>query len=298
VWHFHPFRFIQQFRRCGWLSADELVATFPKYIAYELPHGHATYTAVTDVASEQVSPKTMHERTKNYVIPLNRSMRKYGLSCSRTRQAHFLGQVSLETGRWFYMKEDGSGADNPRIPMAKYYGAFFGRGILQLTWAGLFDDYGKFRKFSDNVEGTYGDARITRTSTHYWEDPTKNEAKPGETPRIVTTGTPRLWYPRFDPAKVNEAEENECDSGGFYWVYKHHAGHRDINRIADQRFDSETIGKISVLVNGGGNGYFERQAYSQVAARQLTDDVSTKEIVNYAPPTKKQTISVDFSRIK
>ena len=114
---------------------------------------------------------------------------------------------------------------------------------------------------------------------------------------LTTQGCARR-YPRFDPAKVNEAEENECDSGGFYWVYKHHAGHRDINRIADQRFDSETIGKISVLVNGGGNGYFERQAYSQVAARQLTDDVSTKEIVNYAPPTKKQTISVDFSRIK
>jgi len=194
------------------------------------------------------------------------------------------------------MKEEGEGADNSRIPMTKYYAAFYGRGILQLTWAGLFEDYGNFRKFPVNPIGEYDDSRITKTSTHYWEDPTKNDTSGGNLHRSIVVGTPHLWYPRFDPSKVNETPENECDSGGFYWVYKHHAGHRDINRIADQKFNSETIGKISILVNGGGNGFFERLAYSQVAMRQLSDDISKDKIVTYTQPNKAQTISINFSR--
>jgi len=95
VWHFHPFRFIQQFRRCGWLSADELVATFPKYIAYNLPTGQHDYVALIKGDPNKISLNLIHERMGKYIAPLNHSMRKYGISLSRKGRP-----ISLDKYLW------------------------------------------------------------------------------------------------------------------------------------------------------------------------------------------------------
>lgn len=44
--------------------------------------------------------------------------------------------------------------------------------------------------------------------------------------------------------------------------------------MADRPYSAENTGLINRLVNGGGNGYDERQAYTVFMLNKLTDDVS------------------------
>lgn len=94
------------------------------------------------------------------------------------------------------MKELGEGkptrrADGSLIwnaPAKQYYTVFFGRGMMQLTWAGNYDDYGKFRSLAQAPNGTYHDTRITATSEHYWADPRDS------TGRVIAA--PQVWANR------------------------------------------------------------------------------------------------------
>lgn len=70
VWHFHPLAFIEHFRKCHWLSKEEL------QLAYK------------DTASEKL---------EEYRNALNVVMYKYGIA-SPVRLAHFLGQGAQESG--------------------------------------------------------------------------------------------------------------------------------------------------------------------------------------------------------
>jgi hypothetical protein len=51
---------------------------------------------------------------------------------------------------------------------------------------------------------------------------------------------------------------------------------------------------VSVLVNGGGNGYMERQAYAQYLFRYLFDEVISASPVDVVTPRGR--ISVNFEK--
>jgi len=287
VWHFHPLQFVQHYRRCGWLSHDELAQTLPNHPGYT-----GTGAVRTALNAGLITLRTARQRTASHVVSLNNCMRKYGISNNRVRQTQFLAQVMLETDKWQTMVEYGRGATNARLPMTQYYAAFYGRGIMQLTWAGNYASYGSYRSFG-NHNGAYTDARITATSTHYWDDPTERDAQ-GRIIRVV--GAPQTWSPRYDPETISQSQHDACDSGGFYWASKSHNRQRDINRVSDRAFDESSIGRISILVNGGGNGYYERQAYARYAFRSLSDNVDTRRIVRYPTNRNNIQIDVDFTR--
>ena len=52
-------------------------------------------------------------------------------------------------------------------------------------------------------------------------------------------------------------------------------GTTNILRIADEEINAATIGRISILVNGGGNGYDDRQQYAVFLARYRGDSTDT-----------------------
>lgn len=62
--------------------------------------------------------------------------------------------------------------------------------------------------------------------------------------------------------------------------------------------NSESIGRCSVLVNGGGHGYFERQVYTRYAFYYLNDAVTTnaKETVQVQKGRSTVKITVDYTR--
>ncbi|WPN57837.1 M23 family metallopeptidase [Pseudomonas sp. P9_31] len=295
-WHFPPKAFISFFRKCSWLSLDEIAYTVPKYHFYD----HTGSTWAVHIGGENSPYQISHARAKtrlsNYYLELNRTAMRYNIT-STLRQSHFLAQTMLETDRWQVVHEYGSGHPNPHIPKAQYYTVFFGRGIMQLTWAGNYESYGEFRTLrSLPAPGNnhYHDDRITATSTHYWEDPVHTQNG-----QAVVTGIPKRWSPRYDPYLVESVPYNACDSGGFYWVsrvVKIAGGLININRTCDKGITPEIVGAVSVSVNGGGNGYHERQAYAKYIYRYLSD--SLEATVSETFTTPRQTVIMNYSMSK
>ncbi|MBJ2158545.1 hypothetical protein [Variovorax sp. IB41] len=135
--------------------------------------------------------------------------------------------------------------------------------MMQLTWPENFDGYRSFRTSASlpDSTGAYTDQwnRITTTSIHYWANPRDG-------------GIQQVWFPRYDPEIISSDPYNACDSAGWYWISKA-IGNRqiNINRVCDQGMTSAAIGRASVLVNGGGYGYLERQAYALFVIQYLSD---------------------------
>lgn len=287
-WRIHPREFVERMRTCGWRSPYELCQTFPRHLFYTTT---GVRTAITTPASTySLSAASALSRIQSHVADLNRAMRKYCITTPQ-RQAHFLAQVMLETAQWrnippnkILMHEWGFGAYSAANPMTQYYTAFYGRGIMQLTWVGNYRDYGNYRGSGalPNNSGAYNERltpnipRITQNTQHWTGNPAEG-------------ATQITWGPRFDPDLIATDPFNACDSGGFYWVSKHHSGAININRVCDLDFTPTAIGRVSALVNGGGNGYYERQAYAAYIHRYLTESVdSTTEAVISSPAPKSQ----------
>lgn len=258
LWFFHPLQFIRHFRKCGWLSENELAQLIPR--KYGLPHPVDTVTWQAALGRVSGSPISH--------VDIGKTFRKYGFTTPE-RQTAFLSQSYIETGLFRLTKELGEGAPNPRLPLTQYYTAFYGRGLMQLTWPTLYADYGTFRKFPDNPSGTYVDDRITATSRHYWSGgPTVDH-------QGHVHSDMRQWSPRYDPDIVASETFNACDSAGFFWVWKHYMGNSNIHRVADEGISTESVGRMSILVNGGGNGYDDRQQFAAFIFRYRSDTTAT-----------------------
>jgi hydroxyethylthiazole kinase len=285
-WHFQPREFVRWFRACGWIGLDELTQLLPRR------HGpSAAQLAEIPWARAQA-------RFRPYAVALSRAFRKY-LILSPERQTHFLAQTYIETAMWATMEEYGRAQQQRRrdgtmywpAPAMQYYQAFYGRGIMQLTWAANYEAYGIYRQFANVGAGhIYADARINHASMHYWSDPRDRNG------RIVQT--PRRWSPRFDPAQIATEAFNACDSGAFYWVSKNVGGGAvNINRTSDDGVTQAAVGRASVLVNGGGYGFAERQAYAPFIERFRGESTETtaNSSFNVTYGRRVHAIYVDFT---
>lgn len=293
VWHFHPIEFIYHARKCGWLSLSELASTFPCYMFYS-SSGNPRTAIATNNATYKLTEAVAKDRIRDHSVSLNKCIRKY-IGNNKGRISLFLAQTLLETAQWRnpggtkrLMHEWGFGQYSSSNPATQYYTAFYGRGIMQLTWAGNYRAYGEFRALP-NHNGAYVERltpnapRITATSTHY-------TANPSDGGQLIR------WAPRFDPDFVGEDSYAACDSGGFYWVSKSFSEGMSINRVCDRPYSAANVGLINRLVNGGGNGYYERQAYSAYILRMLTDGVDTGPTLTIAPPAPKSGVTADMRR--
>lgn len=292
VWHFDPRGFIEHFRKCGWLNPDELAATFPKYLFYSTSGNPRT--ALKQPASlYSINHAQAYERIESHYISLNLCIRKY-IGSDKKRIAFLLPQTLLETAQWRdlggnkrLLHEWGFGRYNEYNPATEYYTIFYGRGIMQLTWAGTYKIYGQFRSLPSHFtlymeRLTPESPRLTATSTHYTAHPDDG-------------GERFIWSPRYDPDYIAEDNYTSCDSGGFYWVSKTYRNQMSINRIADRDFTADNVGLVNRLVNGGSNGYYERQAYSKFTELYLLDGINANTTISVSP-SQKSSIVVDLTK--
>lgn len=290
-WHFPPREFVAVFRRCGWLSLSEITSTFPKYMFYT-NSGNPRTAITTNNDIYTLSRDTASSRIARHRVALNKAIQKY-IGYDKKRISIFLAQVLLETAQWRdlggnkrLMHEWGFGAYSSANPATEYYSAFYGRGIMQLTWAGNYDSYRAYRSLQNHT-GPYldrlnpGAPRITASSRHYTYNPADH-------------GVLMVWSPRYDPDFVAEDVYASCDSGGFYWVSKPFSEGININRVSDRIYSASNVHLINRLVNGGSNGYYERQAYTVFMLRKLTDGTDTGSIINVQPPTPKSMVSANM----
>ncbi|WP_255992056.1 M23 family metallopeptidase [Chitinolyticbacter albus] len=245
TWRFHPRGFIEAFRYCMWFGLEEFAQCLPRQSlsAADLPWDMA------------------RTRAQTHYIPLNRLFQKYK-GHSKQRIAHSLAQVYIETGLLRTLFEDGRGR--------RYvYGAFYGRGYHQLTWAGNYEQYGKYKGIPNQRAPVYSDTRITLTSTHAKD----------------SGGTTMNWSPRYDPAIVGENTAHAAESSGFYWVSKSFRRRTNINRACDLAFNQTSLAFICWLINGGGNGYADRQQFAKYLANMLFDapPLTGSETYRYPP---------------
>lgn len=82
-WHFPPKEFVRVFRKCGWLSSNELIRALVK------------------------APELGRQRAEELRVPMNKMLSKYIINTSSIRISHFLAQVGIETGWWEYRQEIG-----------------------------------------------------------------------------------------------------------------------------------------------------------------------------------------------
>lgn len=130
LWFFHPLQFIRHFRKCGWLSTDEMARCFPRTLRFL---SHTQFVARTTKWDDALA------HAGEWRLPFNQGTRKYGVSASRQRLAHFFAHVIPETGNLHFVRELGG--------EHKSYNPYYGRGLIQLTFLDAYQGYGKFRKF-------------------------------------------------------------------------------------------------------------------------------------------------------
>jgi predicted chitinase len=294
-WRFHPTQFVIAFRKCGWFSQNELAQMLPRSAGQWNPNAHPPAWQYSNI-----SWVTSNARFAPYLNDLNKTLRKYNLLDAK-RQIHFLAQTFIETALWAISSAAVSSADRTMrefgkghskivngvvtwpAPMMEFYTVFYGRGIMQLTWPANYADYGFYRAFPNVSSGYhYQDNRLTQASTHHWTG--------SQSPQ-------QLWFSRYDPEDIADSSFNACDSGAFYWVSKNIGSHRiNINRVADRAFSTDAVGRISVLVNGGGYGYRERQSYAAFLKRYRDDDtaLTATSIFQVTHGSQNMSIEVHF----
>jgi hydroxyethylthiazole kinase len=226
-WHFQPREFIKQFRKCGWLSKNEVVRLTRKTIV-ERNHevGRLSNDEVLRYLNEANTrrPASLH-------TPLQKVMRKYGIS-TPARIAHLFSQLAAETGRLNFMVEGGQdsyfdkyepGTDQGRKLGNTQKGdgkRFKGRGIIQITGRDNYTNYGRYK------------------------------------------GQQSLFLDDASAALLETDANLTCDASGYYWVSKQRytmnsqhklipLGEMSINSWADQGYDIECARQVTRCINPG-----------------------------------------------
>lgn len=166
-WYFNPREFISVFKRCGWLSKNELTQMFPKTVK----HLHGTSFTAGNVGGNPV----IVQRVDRWRTHLNIVLRKYNIDQPQ-RRLHFFSNVWEETG-YLQLMVEGGGANASYAP-------WWGRGLIQLTHLANYQRYGKYRGFPHSVTtGAYAplgwnpDTLIAQNDRNcidtavYWVDP-------------------------------------------------------------------------------------------------------------------------------
>ncbi|WP_143286625.1 M23 family metallopeptidase [Burkholderia ubonensis] len=228
-WFFHPLKFIRYFRRCGWVSQEELAQIYPESI----------YSSVEKISSDY------KEKYRPYI---NKISRKYGVN-DEIRMSHFFGQCAIESYYMMVVREsavriadairEGHVSIMPendgylRSPPARaadvsyfnrYNGnaglgntdaedgvKFRGRGFKQLTGRYNYSQYWEFRGWS--VGGPYNRAWFShKVNGHYLPGPIIDHPELAGNDDFTCVDTAGFFWARYKVAKAADGGITEAAS--------------------------------------------------------------------------------------
>lgn len=258
VWRFEPRAFIKHFRKCMWMGESDLI----RLTRANESHARTPVLKKSDLIQRLTSSASTNSgeviRPENMKKYLPNMWNKYLIN-TPLRIAHFMGQLSRETGQFRSLVEEGGvsyfdkyepGTDQGKKLKNVNEGdgvRFKGRGVIHLTGRYNYGEYSKFRF--------------------------------GSSSEFFTT-EPNNILPLTD-GYVG------CDSAGYYWCskqkYKYNAkrelvkvGKLSINYWADKGFTKADAEEVTGRVNPGRDG-FEAVRYPafEHAWYVLNDDTTT-----------------------
>lgn len=238
LWFFHPLGFIRHFRKCGWLSENELLGALPTSALRNTTAagGHKYWV------SEKIK---ITQATKNFIrnnlVSLNETMRKFGISLNSWRMAAFLANAMEET-QWFTKLHESN-------PGAKYW-PWDGRGFLQLTWP---DNYIKYWEFLGRT--------IPETLKGELSASAKTANKDGSNAALQDSRHPALTAQMTQwRADASDGRLDPSKSAGAYWAWTKAAVYADKFPALQRQFQNITKPSFRLVT------YYSCLSYGQVAA--------------------------------
>lgn len=258
TWRFHPRMFIELMRGCGWLSLREFKQLLPSHAirtgryrdANGQRHSGTFWEAIrTDLDSRQAA-------LRPHRIPLNKTLRKYGLN-SPQRMVSFFGNAVQESS-WLSSFAEGGGSE-------AWYAPWYGRGFLQLTHPENYITYWRWRgrQIPETLKTTLDTASRAAHRA-------RNNATLQDIHFPALTQEMRNWREDVEGDPDNPRADkylSPSDSAGQYAIASH--GARTLIQYADEPHVLERRVVVTVDSQGrpqGNRTYYRSQAFWQVSA--------------------------------
>ncbi|MGE8676217.1 MAG: peptidase M23 [Achromobacter kerstersii] len=207
-YHFHPLQFIEEFRKCGWWSPNEL---------------------------KRIYPLASRDNIGNYLPALNFVRNKYYLT-EAIVAANFMGQAAVESNQFIWMRELYNG--DPYTYFRSYAkahnhadwlgnvewndgGTFRGRGFKQLTGRGNYKEYWVYRGWLD----------ASTVGSEWWKDlgwwgitppyvrSQHSEILPIQDAAAVAILIAKKCPPIItDPERIENDSYSSIDTAGWFWI--------------------------------------------------------------------------------
>ncbi|MBB3213698.1 hypothetical protein FHW67_002999 [Herbaspirillum sp. Sphag1AN] len=237
-WRFHPTEFIKHFRKCGWLSKEEIAQLVP---SYAIRTAINKQTRNKEILWEKVRTDTTDDSQifKYHLTPLNRAMRKYGIN-TPMRQACFFGNAVQETNWMQSLPETGG--------RGLWYAPWYGRGFLQLTNPGNYCDYWAWR--GRKIKPGLRDELMKVYNAIYRLPPNQRRNTDLEDEKFTgITQEIKVWRNDVEAlTKPHAPPEQEAllapsDSAGFYWIARGMGKHADAPHVLEARVVESNLGR-------------------------------------------------------
>ncbi len=252
-WHFQPTEFIVHFRKCGWLSVQELIQLVPSHaLRTGKDKKSGSIGSLWEVMPSRSSDKD-NEIIANNLTPLNRMMQKYCINTPKRKTA-FFGNAIQETA-WLTTLTEGGGG--------KYwYAPWFGRGFLQLTHASNYFSYWAWRgrqiplelknriEHAEKIEGSKKPELRNKSAM-------ADENFPGITAEIINWRIATEFNRNLGDSPDRYLAPS--DSAGFYWASL------QMGKYADKDHQLERI-TVSTVNQQGTKIYYRSHAFWEASA--------------------------------